>query len=200
MFNSDTGEGVDAQTNASGAEALTAANFGGGPIMRGYAANTEVLEVDNAGNMVLAGTLTQNGNPQAVAHLRSGDVVMYAPTETTATVEDIGEAHLSSGRTYVAIDGRFAQTMDRNHGYMVFLTPQGDSAGLYVSRKTSGGFAVSEHGGKSNVTFDYRIVAQRSGPEKMRFATAPQLRARGFIGKIVRRKSDVLRNHGLSGR
>jgi hypothetical protein len=42
----------------------------------------------------------------------------------------------------------------------VFVTPEGDSNGLYVV-KGAGGFLVREqHGGRSTVPFDYRIVAK----------------------------------------
>jgi hypothetical protein len=43
----------------------------------------------------------------------------------------------------------------------VFLTPQGDCNGLYVAQKSSAGFEVRElRGGRSSLTFDYRIVAK----------------------------------------
>jgi hypothetical protein len=48
-----------------------------------------------------------------------------------------------------------------NDDYRVFLT-QGDSFGLHVSSKTASGFTVrKQQGGKSNVGFDYRVVAKR---------------------------------------
>ena len=46
--------------------------------------------------------------------------------------------------------------------YHVFLTPEGDSAGLYVTGKTSAGFEVREQqGGTSSLTFSYRLAARR---------------------------------------
>jgi hypothetical protein len=51
----------------------------------------------------------------------------------------------------------------------VFLTPNGDSEGLYVAGKTATGFEVREQGGgTSNISFDYRIVAKRRGYESVR--------------------------------
>jgi hypothetical protein len=193
VFVSDTGEGVVAETDAAQAEALTAANFGGGPVMRGYENSTEVMELDHAGNMILSGTLTQQGNPGAVAH-RSGasDVVMYSPAEALATVEDMGEARLTLGSADVRLDPRFGGTMDRGRPYMVFLTPQGDTAGLYVTRKTADGFTVREHAGRSNIAFDYRIVAQPYGSRATRLPDAPRLLAHGFSGSFTRHKSSLL--------
>jgi hypothetical protein len=53
--------------------------------------------------------------------------------------------------------------------YHVFLTPGGESEGLYVTNKTAQGFEVHEqHGGHSNISFDYRIMAKRAGHEKER--------------------------------
>jgi hypothetical protein len=55
--------------------------------------------------------------------------------------------------------------------YHVFLTPKGDSEGLYVSKETPQGFEVHEQrGGHSNIAFDYRIMAKRIGYEKIRLA------------------------------
>jgi hypothetical protein len=198
LFNSDIGEGVVAETNASQSEALAAANFGGGPVMRGYQNHTEVMEVDNSGNMILAGKLTQNGNPGAIAHTSgAGDVVMYAPTQAVATVEDVGEAHLRAGQTYVSLDPRFAATMNRAHAYMVFVTPQGDTPGLYVAQKTATGFAVREHGGSSDVAFDYRIVAEPYGAVSQRLPSAPHLAAHGFTRSFTRHTSDLLQKRGV---
>jgi len=198
LFNSDIGEGVVAETSGSAAEALSAANFGGGPVMRGYAGKTEVMELDNAGNITITGKLTQNGNPHAVTRTSgAGDVVMYSPTQSVATVEDVGEGRLSAGRTYVRIDQRFGATMDRSRPYLVFLTPQGDSNGLYVTGKTGDGFTVREHAGQSNIAFDYRIVAQPYGSNEARLPSASHLVAHGFTHSVTRRKSDLLPNRGL---
>lgn len=53
----------------------------------------------------------------------------------------------------------------------VFLTPNGDCKGLYVTARSAASFEVHElSGGTSNVEFDYRIVARRSGYENIRLA------------------------------
>jgi hypothetical protein len=197
LFNSDIGEGVVAEAQGS-AEALAAANFGGGPLIRAYQAHTEMMELDNAGNMILKGKLTQHGNPHAVVHTAgAGDVVMYSPAQAVASVEDVGEAQLIHGQAYVALDPRFASTMDRTRSYLVFITPQGDSAGLYVTQKSSTGFSVREHGGQSNITFDYRIVAQPLEYQGSRLAPAPTLSAHGFTSSFTRRKADLIADKGL---
>ena len=55
----------------------------------------------------------------------------------------------------------FAGVM-HSDSYHVFLTPQGDSKGLFVANKTPNGFSVHEQqGGTSSIAFDYRVVAKR---------------------------------------
>jgi hypothetical protein len=198
LFNSDIGEGVVAESAGATAETLSAANFGGGPLIRAYAAKTEIMDLDNKGDMVLKGKLTQHGNPKSVTRTSGGqDVVMYAPTQAIATVEDVGESHLTLGETYVTIDPRFAQTMDQTRTYLVFLTPQGDTPGLYVTEKSPAGFTVREHGGRSNVVFDYRIVAQPFEPQGPRLGTAPAMPAQGFTRSVTTHRPVVLPNGSI---
>jgi hypothetical protein len=201
LFNSDIGEGVVAETSGAQAEAISAANFGGGPVMRGYAAKTEVVEIDNSGNMILAGKLTQHGHPGAITHTASaGDLVMYQPSDASATVEDVGEARLVAGQTYVRIDPRFRATMNEAQTYLVFVTPQGDTSGLYVSQKTPAGFSVREHAGQSNVAFDYRIVAEPVDGPRTRLPAAPRLATGRFTRSTVVHRSDFLAKQGLQVR
>jgi hypothetical protein len=198
LFNSDIGEGVVAESQGSQAEALAAANFSGGPLFRAYAGSSEMLDLDNGGNMVLKGTLTQNGNPKSVTRTSgAGDVVMYSPTQAVATVEDVGEARLALGQAYVHLDPRFASTMNQAHPYLVFITPQGDTAGLYVTQKSAAGFLVREHGGQSNIAFDYRIVAEPYTAQGGRFASAPHLLTNAFTHSFTRRKADLIPGRGL---
>ena len=75
--------------------------------------------------------------------------------------EDFGEASLDHGRLRVSLDADFASAIDTGK-YHVFLTPYGDSNGLYVSHRDRLGFEVREHqGGTNNITFSYRVVAKR---------------------------------------
>ena len=61
----------------------------------------------------------------------------------------------------VKLDADFGKVIKRGD-YRVFLTPEGDCRGLYVQRKGAASFEVCElAGGKSNVTFSYRIVGRR---------------------------------------
>jgi hypothetical protein len=53
---------------------------------------------------------------------------------------------------------------------MVFLTAEGATQGLYVSRKDGNGFEVRENGGTTSVPFSYRVVTRRKDIEGKRFA------------------------------
>jgi hypothetical protein len=69
----------------------------------------------------------------------------------------------------VNVDPAFAETVSETADYHVFLTPNGDSKGLYVTQKTASSFEVRESGGRtSSLSFDYRIVAKRRRYESQR--------------------------------
>jgi hypothetical protein len=61
--------------------------------------------------------------------------------------------------------------------YYVFLTPLGDTRGLYVSAKTPSSFQVRENeGGRGRVAFDYRIIAHPLDAKSDRLPPAPAMR------------------------
>jgi hypothetical protein len=85
--------------------------------------------------------------------------------------EDAGSGQLSNGSASIALDPTFAQTVNPGMEYHVFLTPNGNCKGLYVSQKSATFFEVHELGGGiSSVAFDYRIMVKRSGYENARLA------------------------------
>lgn len=68
--------------------------------------------------------------------------------------------------------------MNTSIEYHVFITPKGDSEALYVANETASGFEVHEHGGgRSNISFDYRIVGRRKGYENVRLEDVTDKRA-----------------------
>jgi hypothetical protein len=96
-------------------------------------------------------------------------VSLYAMESPQHWFEDFGAGQLENGTASVALDPTFAETVSGATDYHIFLTPEGDCRGLYVSRKTASGFEVRElGGGGSTVAFDYRIVALRRGFESVR--------------------------------
>jgi hypothetical protein len=102
-------------------------------------------------------------------------VNMYAVEAADNWFEDAGSGQLANGWATIALDQVFAQTVNGNVDYHVFITPNGECEGLYVTNKTARGFEVHElHAGHSNVGFDYRIMARRKGFETVRMRDVTQ--------------------------
>ena len=96
-------------------------------------------------------------------------VSLYALQSPENWFEDAGSAQLSSGSATIALDPTFLQTVNAGVEYHVFLTPNGDCKGLFVSQKSASSFEVHElGGGTSSIAFDYRIMAKRVGYENVR--------------------------------
>ena len=115
-------------------------------------------------------------------------VVSYVATQSLPSIDDFGEAILKDGYAYVRIDVAFANVIDRTADYLVFITPEGDSRGLYVTRKTAEGFVVRENmGGHSSLAFSYRILAKPLGTQEQRLpmVALPQLRSPHHMGTIT---------------
>jgi hypothetical protein len=130
-----------------------------------------------------SGDLMCTGSKSAVVPVDNNTrkVALYAVESPENWFEDFGSGQLSNGVATVNLEPVFAQTVNLDIDYHVFLTPRGDSKGLYVSRTTPTSFEVRESGsGRSTLAFDYRIVARRKSYETVRLAdkTREQLRAK----------------------
>ena len=160
--------------SASGNTNPTIRAFGGDSTTSGQtlatfnSSSTPTFCVDNAGNAHVAGQIFTGGacSGGCIARVgtRTSQVERYTPQEAAPTIEDEGEATLVNGSAYVPLDPVFARVMDPATTYLVFITPQGLTHGLYVANKTMRGFAVLETPGEhSTAAFDYRIVAKPLG-------------------------------------
>jgi hypothetical protein len=95
----------------------------------------------------------------------------YLASQSLPTMEDFGEGQLVNGQASVPLEHQFASTIDTSRSYLVFITPEGDSNGLFVASKTANGFVVRESkGGRSSLAFQYRIVAHPYGDASTRLA------------------------------
>jgi hypothetical protein len=135
--------------------------------------------VTNDSNAHVNGLIYTNGNcSKGCDRTRGERIVSYAAQTSAPMLEDVGESQLSSGRARVAIDASLARAIDQGAPYVVFVTPEGQSHGLYVTDKTPSGFAVVENdGGRSSIPFGYRIVAKPYGVNAARLpvVTAAQM-------------------------
>ncbi|MGB8115042.1 MAG: hypothetical protein WCF22_14770, partial [Candidatus Sulfotelmatobacter sp.] len=136
----------------------------------------EVMRAEGTGGSC---TLTGSGDAACTGTLKSvvattsgaRRLETYSMQSPENWFEDFGSGALSSGAATITLDPTFTQTVNTGIEYHVFLTPNGDSRGLYVSQKTATSFEVREQGGgTSSIAFDYRIVAKRVGYEKVRLA------------------------------
>ncbi len=115
--------------------------------------------------------MTCTGQVKALATTGNGarTVETYSVQSPENWMEDFGSGALKDGVTTVSLDATFAETISGNADYHVFLTPRGDSKGLYVTNVTATSFEVHESGGgTATIGFDYRIVAKRRGFETQR--------------------------------
>jgi hypothetical protein len=140
--------------------------------------NNSVMYVDYIGNVNTSSGFTANGSVDILGqYLVNGTCVAgcsetrngkrriaqrrYVPTATMPSVEDFGVAQLVNGDAHVALNSDFANVIDQHAGYLVFVTPEGDTNGLYIAQKNNAGFDVRENrGGHSTVAFEWRIVAR----------------------------------------
>ena len=112
------------------------------------------------GNLLVTGQITAGIKDAIVPFPDGSKRVLHCMESPEHWFEDFGAAKLKSGRTVVRLDTNFAKVITGD--YRVFLTPEGDCRGLYVRRKRVASFDVRElMGGKSSITFSYRIVGRR---------------------------------------
>lgn len=146
-------------------------------IFEGFNASTDGLcTIDYNATLACTGGAVVKNVRTRHANASGQHVLAYAAESATATIEDVGTARMVGGVANVEIDPSFASVMDRRW-YYVFLTPLGDTRGLYVSSKTASAFQVREsEGGRSRLEFDYRIVAHPLDAKNDRLPIAPTMR------------------------
>ncbi len=176
-FDSEAGYGVFSNTtggvaivgrNSSGnASDIQGSNIGllgrsptsGYPLVLTDATPNTLFQVDGYGNVLYTGSLTHVGSLSSGGKARS-----FSPSATQPTIEDTGTAQLVNGVAAVRLDPTFAASIDPTTAYRVFVTPAGDTRGLFVASRSVAGFIVREsQAGRSTVAFDYRIVASVLG-------------------------------------
>ena len=137
-----------------------------------------VLRVKNSGGTDVctineAGNLTCTGAKLAVVETANyGRRGLYAIESPGVWFEDFGSASLVAGEARVAFEPIFAETVNLDANYHVFLTPLGEEPVLlFVTAKSATGFTVrgvTLDGQPAECAFDYRIVAKRQGYEDVR--------------------------------
>ena len=149
---------------------LLANNFASGfaARFRGFGQGKGVLIETQGG----AGLQVVGGSKNAVVHTPSGAKALYTEESTEVWFTDYGFGKLENGRVRVRLDPSFAQTINPDEPYHVFVQPYG-GADLSVADRTPLGFTVALKEGDQNAEFSYRIVAKRLGFEAKRLEPAP---------------------------
>lgn len=128
------------------------------------------------GRVAIVGSFVVFGGTKscAVPHVDGSHRLLYCVESPENWFEDFGEAKLVDGKATVRLEAEFAALIKAD-SYHVFLSAYGDSNGLYVSRRSTSEFDVHEHrGGKSHLSFSYRIVAKRKDLDGVRLAKTSQ--------------------------
>jgi len=154
--------GVVGLANANGGSGVYGSNSGNPSTYAGYF----------SGTLYTHGDFIASGSKSAAVKTDNGEYrLLYAQESPENWFEDFGTAQLVNGQATVKIDPLYAQTVNTAVTYHVFLTPEGDCQGLYVSSKTPASFEIRElQNGKSSLSVSYRIVAKRKGYENIRLA------------------------------
>lgn len=180
ITNNGSGAGlrvVNFGSNANPRSAATLSAFQGGD---GWLAFLEGNGVTNKGAYISSaqnqpGLQVVGGSKNAVVATSDGAHALYAEESTEVWFTDYGFGQLENGRAAIRIDLLFAETVNLDEPYPVFVQVyDAASAGVAVANRTATGFEVVElNGGRSNAEFSYRIVAKRLGMETLRLERAP---------------------------
>lgn len=190
---SSSGNALDASATATSVWAISGTSSNGSGLqMSAYSRGADVT-----GGYI--GVVGRSPTYPLVAATESGTILFYvdssgniycnncpaAATTTTASsytratapaVEETGTAHLVYGSANVYLSPSMARSIDTRLGYQVFLTPNGDTRGLYVANKYAGGFTVREvQGGRGTFNFDYHVYARSEEPANAQTKARPVL-------------------------
>ncbi|WP_142331240.1 exosporium leader peptide-containing protein [Bacillus cereus] len=123
-----------------------------------------------SGNLLINGNFTATGTKAAtVPHPDGSHRTLYCVESPESWFEDFGIGEMVNGSAKIQLDSDFIMLIE-NSSYHVFLTPEGDSKGLFISKKTPTSFEVQEQqGGNNSLSFSYRVVAKRKDVTIRRF-------------------------------
>jgi hypothetical protein len=110
-----------------------------------------------------------NGTVSTIVKNTRGEIVtLVCPEAPESLFQDYGVGQLVDGFAHITIDPDLAIniTVSPEHPLKVFITPEGDCLGVYVTNKSANGFDVVElQGGRSDISFSWQIVATRANEE-----------------------------------
>lgn len=184
------GYGVFGRGRLAGVEGLSIRKGGIG--VWGHTLGEGVLAGRFDGPVLVKGDFTvTNGVKSAAVPFPDGTLRrLYCVESPESWFEDFGEARLVRGRAQVRIKDDFAAVVEGP--YHVFLTPHGDSNGLFVQARRRKSFVVREQArGTSTLAFSYRIVARRKdvrAPRMQKVQAPPSPKSAALPEDLPRRR------------
>lgn len=171
----------------AGVHGINSASTGSGAGIEGYNSSANgwagrFTSVNNGVAIYAApgkvGLTVSGGSKNASVATSDGDRLLYSEESTEVWFSDYGFGQVQDGFTLVRIDPKFAETVDLDNPYHVFLQSYGN-AQLYVGERRSDYFEVwaTDDASDRNAEFSYRIVAKRRGFEDQRLEFAPWVTA-----------------------
>lgn len=159
--------------------------FSFGTLLDLYSDGNVVIDLDDNNNdsnaffRILNGAdqivheINENGTKSAILQTESyGQRAVYTMESPEVWLEDLGSASLVDGAATVAFEPIFAETINLEVDYHVFVTPLcQEPVLLFVTAKSTSGFTVrgvTLDGQPAACGFDYRVVAKRLGLEGIR--------------------------------
>jgi hypothetical protein len=120
------------------------------------------------------GLVVTGGSKSAVVETDSARRQLYCEESSEVWFTDYGFGQLEDGIAIVPIDPVFAQTVNLDEPYHVFIQTYAN-ADVYVADRTREAFEVSLRDGDQKAEFSYRLVAKRKGFEEDRLALFPDV-------------------------
>ncbi len=117
------------------------------------------------------------GSKSALLLAEDGYRAVYCQESPEIWFEDFGEGRLDKGRAKIELPKDFLSiiTIDNDHPMKVFVQlTDPDCRGVAVIKGSTGFEVVELGGGTSSATFDWRVVAKRSGYEDRRYDRVPK--------------------------
>ncbi len=103
--------------------------------------------------------LSDNGTKERTA--------TYVPTSATVDIFIKGSGQLINGKAEIKFEDKYLPLISDKEPIIITITPNGETAGVYIETNKSTGFSIRENGkGNSTVSFSWIAVATRKGYEK----------------------------------
>lgn len=120
-----------------------------------------ILAIENGGGLYVSGTMSVDGSKHRLVETDSfGKVAMNAMESADCVFSDMGSGEIGEdGKVYIPFDPVFAETVNLNHEYQVFLTKTSDGVVDYVSKEHDSFSVIGEPG----TTFDWIVYARQKG-------------------------------------